>query len=65
MDDDGQKYASLNNHLGEKQTMPEIPIINSVTTIEDVETDDDDIPINGIYKRRNATKHNPFKKQKP
>ena len=44
--------------------MPKIPIINSATTIEDVETDNDDIPINQLYKRHNATKHNKFKKQK-
>ena len=50
---EGQKYASLNKHLGEKQTMH-----------EDVETYDDDVPIKKISKRRKATKHNTFKKQK-
>ena len=44
--------------------MHEIPIINSATTIEDGETFDDDVPIKKISKRRKATKHNTFKKQK-
>ena len=61
---EGQKYASLKKDLGEKESMDETPIINSVTTIEDVEKYDDDVPIKKISKHRKPTKHNTFKKQK-